>query len=198
MLSFCLPLFQFACHFGTSVWLNINQGQDCYFFSEPWHLSSIGLQYMLILFSPILYTVNSLKCHHCLSSLSAANCSKSSKETTCPDVADSCANISTEVYTETGSLKSFFYGCATQQMCSDAKEKLTICDTIKQKGYKVECNITCCSTGDFCLPLRDTSDSSGLTPLAKRSTCSKSSVTLELSRFLVATYAFFIILNYII
>ncbi|KAM7443452.1 hypothetical protein ABFA07_007771 [Porites harrisoni] len=128
-----------------------------------------------------LSTVNSLKCHHCLSSLSAANCSKSSKETKCPDVADSCANISTEVYTETGSLKSFFYGCATQQMCSDAKEKLTICDTIKQRGYKVECNITCCSTGDFCLPLPDTSG-----------------VTLELSRFLVATYAFFILLNYII
>lgn len=196
LLSCCLPLFQFVCHFGTSVWLNINQVQDCFFFSETWHLSSIGLQYMLIHFFPILYIVNSLKCHHCLSSLSAANCSKSSKETKCPDVADSCANISTEVYTETGSLKSFFYGCATQQMCSDAKEKLTICDTIKQRGYKVECNITCCSTGDFCLPLPNTTSTSTstLTSTSGHSPAS-SGVTLELSRFLVATYAFFILLN---
>lgn len=183
MLSCCLPLcFNLCVISGLQFGLTSTRGKTVIFVPilGTFH-RSVGLQYMLILFSPILYTVNSLKCHHCLSSLSAANCSKSSNETTCPDVADSCANISTEVYTETGSLKSFFYGCATQQMCSDAKEKLTICDTIKQRGYKVECNITCCSTGDFCLPLPDTSG-----------------VTLELSRFLVATYAFFIVLNYII
>lgn len=105
--------------------------------------------------------VSSLKCHHCLSSSSLAECNKTSKAMTCPDVADSCANISTEVESEVGSLRSFFYGCATEKMCKDADEQLKVCEKINQPGYQVKCNVTCCKE-DFCVTV------SGVTPVFSR------------------------------
>ena len=109
--------------------------------------------------------VSSLKCHHCLSSSSLADCSKSSKRMSCPEVADCCASISTELKSEAGSLRSFFYGCASKKMCHDAEEQLKVCEKMNQPGYQVKCNITCCK-GDFCIPLAVTG--SGVTPVFGR------------------------------
>ncbi|KAJ7393738.1 hypothetical protein OS493_003397 [Desmophyllum pertusum] len=74
------------------------------------------------LFLPL--TVSGLKCYHCLSSSSMADCGKSSKKMTCPDIADNCANISTEVMSDSGSLKSYFYGCATRRCARMPKNSL--------------------------------------------------------------------------
>ena len=80
------------------------------------------------------------------------DCGKSNKNMTCPEIADNCAHIATEVKSESGSLKSYFYGCATKKMCDDAEEQLKVCESINRGGYQVKCNITCCS-GDFCSPI---------------------------------------------
>lgn len=105
--------------------------------------------------------VHSLKCAHldvvCLSPTPAANCTKSSQQMTCPGVADSCANISTEIQTEAGLLRSYFYGCATQKMCKNAEEHLkVICQNVTREGYNPKCSVSCCKT-DFCVPLDVTS-----------------------------------------
>lgn len=99
-----------------------------------------------------LVAVSGLKCHHCLSSSSLYDCGKSSEKIECPEIADNCANISTEVEASVGSIKSYFYGCATKKMCDDAKEQLKVCQKISGGGYKVKCNITCCN-GDLCSPI---------------------------------------------
>lgn len=96
--------------------------------------------------------VSGLKCHHCLSSSSLYDCGKSSEKIECPEIADNCANISTEVEASVGSIKSYFYGCATKKMCDDAREQLKVCQKISGGGYKVKCNITCCN-GDLCSPI---------------------------------------------
>lgn len=99
-----------------------------------------------------LVAVSALKCHHCLSSSSLYDCGKSSEKIECPEIADKCANISTEVEASVGSMKSYFYGCATKKMCDDAREQLKVCQKISGGSYKVKCNITCCS-GDYCSPI---------------------------------------------
>ncbi|XP_029212140.2 uncharacterized protein LOC114975979 [Acropora millepora] len=119
-------------------------------------------------------TVHSRKCAHldvvCLSpALSPAevSCSKTSQQMTCPGVADTCVNISTEIKTETGFLRSYFYGCATETMCKDAEESLKeICQNATREDHTPKCSVNCCTT-DFCVALDVTSDSAALSTLSQ-------------------------------
>ena len=99
-----------------------------------------------------LVSVSGLRCYQCLSSSSLADCSKTSTKLTCPQVANSCAKISTEVTSDYFSIKSYSYSCATKKMCDDATEELKMCEQMKQAGYKAECSIDCCQ-GDLCSTL---------------------------------------------
>lgn len=99
-----------------------------------------------------LVSVSGLRCYKCLSSSSMADCSKTSTKLTCPEVANSCAKISTEVTSDYFSFKSYSYGCATKKMCDDATEELRLCEQMKQAGYKAECSVACCQ-GDLCSTL---------------------------------------------
>lgn len=117
------------------------------------HYSAFNFDYVYLFFGCFsLVLVSGLRCYQCLSSSSMADCSKTSTKLTCPEVANSCAKISTEVMSDYFSFKSFSYGCATKKMCDDAKEELKMCEKMKQEGYKAECSITCCQ-GDLCSPL---------------------------------------------
>ena len=106
-----------------------------------------------------LVLVSGLRCYQCLSSSSLADCSKTSTKLTCPEVANSCATISTEVTSDYFSFKSYSYGCATNKMCKDATDELKVCEQMKQAGYKAECSIACCQ-GDLCSTLVSLSVSS--------------------------------------
>ena len=101
-------------------------------------------------FSPV--SVSGLRCYQCKSSSSMADCSKNSTKLTCPEVANSCAKISTEVTSDYFSFKSYSYSCATKKMCDDATEDLKVCEQMKQAGYKAECSVACCQ-GDLCSTL---------------------------------------------
>lgn len=119
-------------------------------------------------------TVHSLKCARldvvCLSpavSPTEVSCSKTSQQMTCPGVADSCVNISTEIKTETGFLRSYFYGCATKTMCKDAEESLKeFCQNATREDHTSKCSVDCCTT-DFCVALDVTSDSAALSTLSQ-------------------------------
>lgn len=80
------------------------------------------------------------------------DCSKNSKKLTCPEVADSCAKISTEVMSDYFAFKSYSYGCATKTMCDDAEEQLKTCEKFNKGDHQAKCDIACC-TGDLCSPL---------------------------------------------
>lgn len=93
-----------------------------------------------------LFTGSALKCYRCESSKSWVECKDSAKNIiTCSAGQSQCG----KVFKQADQISTFARGCLSAKQCRDGPERFEICRKAQERGSKVTCQMSCCSS-DLC------------------------------------------------
>jgi len=89
---------------------------------------------------------SALKCYRCESSKSWGECDDSAKNIiTCSAQQSRCG----KVFKRADQISTFARGCLSAKECHDGSEYFEICRKAQERGSKVTCQMSCCSS-DLC------------------------------------------------
>lgn len=94
----------------------------------------------------VFFTGSALKCYRCESTKSWAECNDSAKNViTCSAGLSRCG----KVFKRADQISTFARGCLSAKQCHDGPEHFEICRKTQERGSKVTCQMSCCSS-DLC------------------------------------------------